>query len=325
MNKIIFSIVTISLICSCKSTPRNEPKNTEISKIEDIQLKTDESTIDYENNDDTVLINTIKSKNAKEDNIINYNESVHRTSKQNEDIKVDAEIETIPQEANKIIETDSKEETKPNHSIFDGLLKKHVSATGKVNYNSFKNDLKTLNDYINYLCSIEELTDWSKNEKLTYWINLYNATTIKLILDHYPVKSITNLYNGKPWDQKLIKIGTKSYTLNNIENDIIRPRFKDARIHFAVNCAAKSCPKLMNGAFIPEKLNFQLEQQAKKFINGPENELSADAIKISKIFEWYKEDFENGDIVTFLNKYSNIKINPNATITYKEYDWSLNN
>ena len=209
-----------------------------------------------------------------------------------------------------------------SHSDFNDLLKKHVTTTGEVDYVGFKSEKAKLNSYTTFLSNNPPKESWSKNEKLAFWINAYNAFTIKLIVDNYPLKSITDLYDGKPWDQKWIKIGTNTYSLNNIENDIIRPKFKDARIHFAVNCAAKSCPKLMNEAYKTNQLDAQLNKQTEAFINSSQNDLTASEIKISKIFDWYAIDF--GNVVDFLNNYSNTEINSGAQISYKEYDWALN-
>ena len=90
-------------------------------------------------------------------------------------------------------------------------------------------------------------------KKMAYWINVYNAFTIKMIVDNYPVSSITKLHGGKPWDVKWIELGEKKYSLNEIEHNILRPQFKDARIHFAVNCAAQSCPPILNKAWTEKK------------------------------------------------------------------------
>lgn len=213
---------------------------------------------------------------------------------------------------------------KPNHDQWDVLLRKNVSSSGKVNYSGMKASITDLEAYVLYLESFNTRDAWSRNEKLAYWINLYNAATVRLICHNYPVTSITNLSGGKPWDQNVVKIGAKQYSLNDIENTIIRPRFKEARIHFAVNCAAKSCPPIMNSAFMAEKLSRQLQKQTTKFINSSENNITAAKVEISKIFDWYKDDFEKGNLIQFLNKYSTIPINDDATIVFKEYDWNLN-
>jgi len=163
---------------------------------------------------------------------------------------------------------------------------------------------------------------WSKNDQLAFWLNAYNAFTLKLIVDNYPVSSITKLDGGKPWDVKRIKIGEAVYSLNQIENEIIRSQFKDARIHFALNCAAKSCPPLSNKAFLAEALDKQLDQQTRAFVRSQSNELSATSIKVSKIFDWYKDDFK--DLPAFLNKYGTVKIGANAQVGFAEYNWDLN-
>ncbi|MFD1551214.1 hypothetical protein DNU06_13160 [Putridiphycobacter roseus] len=213
---------------------------------------------------------------------------------------------------------------KPNHDKWNALLQQHVSAAGKVNYTGMKSDFEVLTAYVKYLESFASQNGWTKNERLAYWINLYNAATVRLICENYPLSSITDLSGGKPWDQKVVQVGLKSYTLNDIENKVIRPVFKDARIHFAVNCAAISCPKLMNSAFTAVSLNRQLEKQTASFINSAVNKLEVDNIEVSKIFDWYGSDFENGNIVDFINVYANISIQKNAKISFNEYNWDLN-
>ena len=215
-----------------------------------------------------------------------------------------------------------KTEAAFSHDVFDNLLKKYVSASGEVDYKGLKKDEATLDNYLKTLAAKIPDKTWSKDASLVYWINAYNAFTIKLMLKNYPLKSITDLDAGKPWDVAWIELGGKKYSLNNIENDIIRPQYKEPRIHFAVNCAAKSCPPMNNAAFTEANLNELLESRAKNFINSSANDISAASIKISKIFDWYKDDF--GNVINFLNKYSNTKINSGAKIEYKNYDWSLN-
>jgi hypothetical protein len=210
-----------------------------------------------------------------------------------------------------------------SHKIWDEVLRKYVSSSGKVNYKGLKANRAQLDAYIDLLTQNGIQSNWSKKEKMAYWINAYNAYTVKLIVDNYPLSSITKLHGGSPWKVKLVTLGGKKYSLDQIENEILRPQYKDARIHFAVNCAAKSCPPLLNKAWTADNLNRNFEQQAKKFVNNKQfNVISANEVQISKIFEWYAVDF--GNIVEYLNKYSNTKINPNAKVTYKEYDWKLN-
>jgi len=213
---------------------------------------------------------------------------------------------------------------KVSYAVWDGLLRKHVTSSGKVNYKGFKQDRAKLEGFLNEISSNPPQNAWSRNDKMVYWINAYNAYTVKLIIDNYPLKSITNLNN--PWKTAFIKIGGKSYTLDQIENSILRPQFQDARIHFAVNCASKSCPKLLNEAFSASKVGSQMDKLARAYVNDPmHNAISAGKVEISKIFEWYKEDFlKDGSIIDYLNKYSKVKIKSNAKVSYKEYNWNLN-
>lgn len=214
-------------------------------------------------------------------------------------------------------------QAQPDYKSWDSYLKKHVSATGDVDYKSIKTNKKELDGIVKSFSAVSLLPTWSKNDQLAFWINAYNVFTIQLIVDNYPLKSIQNLDGGKPWDVKRITIGGKKYSLNNIENDIIRPQFKDARIHFAVNCGAKSCPPLLNGAFFAKTLDAQLDAVTNKFINNTKYQsITATKLTLSKIFDWYAVDF--GDIHTYVNKYSSLKVNKNAVIVFKEYDWALN-
>ena len=210
------------------------------------------------------------------------------------------------------------------HKIWHDLLTKYVDAAGNVDYNGLKQNETKIKAYTSYLKQNSPEENWPKNDKLAYWINLYNASTVQLILENYPLKSIRDI--PTPWDKKFIDIKGTSHSLNDIENVIIRPQFKEPRIHFAVNCAAISCPKLLNEAFHPAILEQQLDNQTTFFVtNKSKNNLSENEVKISKIFEWYKEDFkEYPSIIDFLNKYTKVKIKPNAKVEYMEYNWMLN-
>ncbi|MFK8009118.1 MAG: DUF547 domain-containing protein [Saprospiraceae bacterium] len=210
------------------------------------------------------------------------------------------------------------------HDMFDALLKKHVSSSGVVNYKGFKKDEARLDSYLKALEKTNVDKNWSRNKALAFWINAYNANTIKLILKNYPIKSIMDLNNGKPWDVKWIKIDQRTLSLNNIENDIIRPKYNEPRIHFAVNCAAKSCPPLLNKAWTASNLNSNLERQAKSFINNSKyNTITSGNVEVSKIFDWYGKDF--GDLKAYLNKYSSTTIGAGTSINFKTYNWDLNN
>ena len=218
-----------------------------------------------------------------------------------------------------------------SHEIFDALLKKYINAQGNVDYNGFKKDEKILNNYLDLLSKNEPTATWSKSEQLAYWINVYNAYTISLVSKHYPVASIKDIRPGIPfinsvWDIKFIKIGKNTYDLNNIEHSILRKKFSEPRIHFAINCASYSCPRLRNEAYTASKLEDQLTAAAKDFLaDKTKNEITADKISLSKIFDWFTGDFKKqGSLIDFLNLYAPLKINTNAKVGYKDYIWTLN-
>lgn len=213
--------------------------------------------------------------------------------------------------------------TAPSHAAWNTLLDRYVDNSGNVDYGGFQKAGGQLEDYLETLQQNPPTKAWTRNERLAYWINVYNAHTVKLIVDNYPVSSIVDLYGGKPWDRKWIGIGGKTYSLNNIEHDIIRPRFGDARIHFAVNCAAASCPPLPSQAFTASNLNQLLNNRTRAFIRSKKyNDIAADEVRVSKIFDWYGEDF--GDLRAYLNKYASISIPEGTKIAFKDYDWALN-
>lgn len=219
-----------------------------------------------------------------------------------------------------------------SHAIWDALTKKHVSSDGFVDYKGFMNDKAQLNSYLEQLSSNHPKDTWSSDERKAYWINAYNAFTIKLVIDNYPIKSIKDLGGAiykvnSPWDIKFITIEGKKYDLNNIEHSILRKQWSDPRIHAAINCASISCPALMRGAYVASKLEAQLDAQMKRFINDKtKNVITKDKVTLSKIFKWFGGDFKHDSpsIIDYLNKYAAVKITDSASITYSEYDWNLN-
>jgi len=229
---------------------------------------------------------------------------------------------------------DVQSESKPfPHDTFDTLLKKHVDNDGWVDYEGFIADSVEFNKYLTLLSANHpNRKNWSEDERLAYWINAYNAFTIQLIVDNYPVGSIKDIKNGIPfvstvWDITFIKIEGVEYDLNNIEHNIIRQKFEEPRIHAAVICASRSCPQLRNEAFTAKRLDEQLEDEMHRFVNEPtRNKIkSADKAELSKIFTWYKGDFtKNSSLIDFINRYSNTKLNSDAEITFLDYGWGLN-
>lgn len=210
-----------------------------------------------------------------------------------------------------------------DHTGYNNLIAIYVSDEGSVNYNGFKRNWGTLRNYIKDLGENMPKDNWTKEDKLSYWMNAYNAMTIDLILRNSPLESIKDIKN--PWKQRFWKLGKKYYNLNEIEHKILR-KMGDPRIHFGINCASFSCPPLLNEAFTADKVDKQLDNLAKRFVNDKKrNTITANSIEISKIFNWFAKDFEtNGSVIDFLNKYSDVSISTNAKKKYKDYDWSLN-
>ncbi|MBR9845819.1 MAG: DUF547 domain-containing protein [Algicola sp.] len=210
-----------------------------------------------------------------------------------------------------------------DHSSWDALLKTYVADNGDVNYKGFKTESKKLNDYIDYLASKVPAEDWSINEQLAYFINVYNANTIKLIVENYPLKSIKDI--SSPWLKNRLKIGDKDFSLADIENGILR-KMNEPKIHFAINCASYSCPKLLNTAYTAENVQELMERATREFINNTDkNKISANNPQLSEIFKWYKSDFtEKGSLIDYINQYSDTKITSDANIEYIEYNWDLN-
>lgn len=221
-----------------------------------------------------------------------------------------------------------------DHGIFDKLLKKYVNDKGLVNYKGFKADEKVLDQYLTTLSQGAPASSQSKKEQMAYWINAYNAFTIKDVVKHYPIESIKDIgskiqipFVSTPWAEKFFTIGGEKMSLDNIEHGTLRKKYNDPRIHFALVCASISCPRLRNEAYTAEKLDAQLDDQGKDFLNNPvKNKVGKDEAKLSKYFDWYKGDFKEGEqsVVKWVNKYSTIKITDNTKIDYMDYNWNLN-
>lgn len=219
-----------------------------------------------------------------------------------------------------------------DHSLYGELLNRYVEK-GVVNYQGFKKSEAKLDEYLKVLEStnIEELT---RDEEFAFYVNAYNAWTIKLILSAYPgIKSIKDLGSifKTPWEKKIVRINSDIITLDDVEHKMLRAQFKDPRVHFAVNCASKSCPPLISEPYRGSVINQQLDDSARAFINDPKhNYLKGSKLYVSRIFKWFSKDFD-ADIVGFFLKYAegDFKKELEAKkdkikIMYLHYDWSLN-
>ncbi len=219
-----------------------------------------------------------------------------------------------------------------DNSLFADLLKTYVKD-GVVDYGGFKRNASRLDDYLRVLEAVNP-ESLDRDGQFAFYVNAYNAWTIKLILSGYPeVESIKELGSilRSPWKKKIARLNGQVVTLDHIEHEILRPRFGDPRVHFAVNCASKGCPPLLGEPYRGDILDRQLDAVTTAFINDPkQNRLEGSTLFVSRIFKWFREDFNN-DIVGFFLKYAQgslkeeIERNKDAIIVkYLDYDWSLN-
>lgn len=238
------------------------------------------------------------------------------------------------------------------HETWNKLVAAHVKQ-GVVDYTGFRTDSAQLTAYLAQLGEVTtaQFEAWSREEKMAYLINAYNAFTVRMISDFYPVDSIRdigakvggNLFNkkSKQWKISEYEVGGKkvvframgkAVTLDEIEHENLRPKFKDPRVHFSLVCGAVSCPFLRSEAYTGARLNEQLDAQGKQFLADPFRnrfDEKKNALFLSKIFDWFSADFkQQGDLLTFVKKYlpSEVaaKVKEGTEIDYLEYDWSLN-
>lgn len=229
------------------------------------------------------------------------------------------------------LKSDYGSENPLNHSKWTALLQQNVNDKGLVNYKGFIKDSTKLNNYLKTLTGNTPTDNWSKNAQLAYWINVYNAFTVKLVIDNYPVESIKDIKRGIPfissvWDIKFIPINDDLIDLNEVEHGILRKKFNEPRIHFAINCASISCPTLLNEAYTTEKLEAQLTKMSKAFLaDKTRNIITENKLQLSKIFSWFKGDFvKEQSLIEFLNLYAPVNISNNAAIEHLPYNWHLN-
>ncbi len=211
-----------------------------------------------------------------------------------------------------------------SHAAFTTLLSSRVSD-GRVDYTAIKAN-KELDAYLGQLEDVYDFDGWTEDQKLAYWINAYNAYTLKLIISYMPVDSIRDInWPLQPWDVSFIVLQGHKYTLNNLEHDIVRGQFAEPRIHFALVCASTGCPPLRSEAFTAAKLDAQLEDQARVFLNDPtKNRVEGGVLYLSKIFSWFGEDFKKGG---GYRKFVNKRLDGASAATsesFQSYDWTLN-
>ena len=219
-----------------------------------------------------------------------------------------------------------------NHEIWAELLGKYVKPGG-VDYTGFKKEEERLDQYLKVLENMDP-EKLPRNEQYAYYINAYNAWTIKLILSGYPeVESIKDFGSilQSPWQKKWVRVNGNVITLDHVEHDILRPRYKDPRVHFAINCSAVSCPPLRAEPYLADTLDQQLDNSTRSFINDANSyRLEGNTLYVSRIFKWFSEDFNEGALGFYLQyadgdlKERLSRQKDNIQVKYMHYDWSLN-
>lgn len=219
-----------------------------------------------------------------------------------------------------------------DHAIFADILSDHV-RNGVVDYRGLKGDEGRLDRYLDLL-NRARVEDFDRNTAFAFYIDAYNACTLKLVLGGYPgIRSIKELGSFfSPFGKKPVcPVGGKVLTLDDIEHGVLRPRFRDPRVHFAINCASRGCPILASVPYRGETLDAQLDAAARGFINNPEKCRVEDGrLKLSMIFKWYAGDFQNG-VPAFIGKYAEGDLKRalsdhgrDLPVDYLDYDWTLN-
>lgn len=221
-----------------------------------------------------------------------------------------------------------------SHARFDAVLKQRVKNS-RVDYAGLKAHPEDLNRYLGQVAAVSkaEFKKWSEPLQIAFLCNAYNAYTLKLIVDHYPLKSIKdigNFING-PWDQPVVTLFGETMDLNTVEHKILRVDYAEPRLHFVLVCAAKGCPPLRSEAYVGARLEEQLVDQAKQFLaETAKNRIatSGRVVYLSPIFKWYGGDFEkkSGSVLAALKPYWPGKATDTDgfKIRYTDYDWSLN-
>ena len=236
---------------------------------------------------------------------------------------------------------------KASDAAYNELLAKYVKVgsdwVNRVDYQRWKSadgDIAALDAYIRQL-GTRMPSKMARDDAFAFWCNLYNAITLKVVLDRYPVASIRDiksegLFDPKayigPWRTKRITIERQSYSLDDIENDVLRPAFRDARVHYAINCASYGCPNLRAKAWSAASLDADLDIAARMYINHPRGvtALPNNTLRVSSIYKWFAGDFGGDDagVVAHLRKYADAKLATvlasNPKIVEDGYDWSLN-
>jgi hypothetical protein len=335
LSVIFCTVLTLTFIFGCKEEPRTSTKDSQnenankppvsslsrktlpaITRKED---KSKETTLTDLPSEKNTQLPAVKIKNS---NTRNEKPALKPQQGQTASLPDERLSKYGMQNKNPETQKNASNVTIADHSPFTAILQKVVDKNGLVNYNLLKKNIKSLQNYTSYLSGIDPEQLVNKNEKTAFWINTYNAFTLLMVAKNYPIVSVRDLYDGKPWDRKWISINQNLYSLNQIKNDILRKYYFDSRLHFVLSDGSRTGPGLSNKAFTGVLLEPMLEARTMSFINGPLNDITPGQMELNQIFQLYRQDF--GRLTPYISRYSVVKPEKNAKISFLEYDWTLN-
>ncbi|WP_048825670.1 DUF547 domain-containing protein [Hymenobacter sp. DG25B] len=219
------------------------------------------------------------------------------------------------------------------HQLWNELLFKHVTPDGRVDYQGFLDEEEKLAEYLQVLAQTtpNEQT-WTRDDVKAFWLNAYNATTVSLVLEYYPVSSLNTVRvksaNGfSLWEAPTVMAAGHEYSLNQVERTQLRDRFQDPRIHFALVSGAVSSPVLRNEAYEGRRLHAQLEEQTQRFLLDPLlNTITPEHAQLSSLFDWYSAEFgpDTTALIGFINRYLRTPLAATAQVDFLPFDWRLN-
>lgn len=227
-----------------------------------------------------------------------------------------------------------------DHQVWNDLTEQYViespDGLNRFSYgrlNQSQADRDKLRAYLTTASKLEP-SSMDPDDRFVYWVNLYNALTVQVIVNHYPISSIRRIkphpFATGPWSETLVTVEGQELSLDNIEHDILRPEFKDSRVHYAVNCASVGCPNLRRGAWKADSLNDDLDQAARDYINHPRGvKVEGGQITASSIYKWFREDFASeGGVIAHITRYADedllVQLENLVRVKSYRYDWSLN-
>ncbi len=221
----------------------------------------------------------------------------------------------------------------PDHDLLDHLLRQYVGDDG-VNYGGLKTEQKALQTYLKSLADVDP-TRHGRDFLLALYINAYNAATLELVLEHYPgIQSIKDIPAEKRWDARRWRIAAETHSLNELEHAVLRGRFHEPRVHFAIVCASRGCPPLRNEAYRADRIDAQLDDQARRFHRQPRHfryDAQDRAVSLSPIYQWFADDFRAGGktLAGYAGQYAtppfdDVAGDTEIKVEFLDYDWSLN-